>query len=59
MTKYYSNQPDFSTEAPDPAYNYFSSMSDIMDNIEAAGNTVKSEGVEDPEGGSRLRCKKR
>ena len=47
MTKYYSNQPDFSTEAPDPAYNYFSSMSDIMDNIEAAGNTVKSEGVED------------
>ena len=50
MTKYYSNKPDF---PGDPAYplisssSYFKSMSDIMDDIEAAGKVVTDEGVED------------
>jgi hypothetical protein len=50
MTKYYSNKPDFTG---DPAYpllsssSYFKSMSDIMDDIEAAGKVVTDEGVED------------
>ena len=49
MTKYYSNKPDF---PGDPTYplisssSYFKSMSDIMDDIEAAGKVVKDEGVE-------------
>ena len=50
MTKYYSNKPDF---PGDPTYplisssSYFKSMSDIMDDIEAAGKVVTDEGVED------------
>ena len=50
MTKYYSNKPDF---PGDPAYplisssSYFKSMSDIRDDIEAAGKVVTDEGVED------------
>ena len=50
MTKYYSNKPDF---PGDPTYplisssSYFKSMSDIMDDIEAAGKVVTDEGGED------------
>ena len=50
MTKYYTNKPDFSADSSSPIVSpntYFSTMSDIMDDIEAAGKTVKDEGVED------------
>ena len=48
MTKYY-NKPDFPGD-PYPlisSSSYFKSMSDIMDDIEAAGKVVTDEGVED------------
>lgn len=50
MTKYYTNKPDFSADSSSPLVSpntYFNTMSDIMDDIEAAGKTVKDEGVED------------
>ena len=51
MTEYYTNKPDFTTE-PVVQSNingsgYSKSMSTIMGDIEAVGNTVKNEGVED------------
>lgn len=50
MTKYYSNKPDFPGDPISPlvsSSSYFKSMSDIMDDIEAAGKVVTDEGVED------------
>ena len=50
MTKYYSNQPDFTGDPSSPLISpnsYFKTMSDLMDDIEAAGKTVQDEGVED------------
>ena len=50
MTKYYSNKPDFPGDPISPlvsSSSYFKTMSDIMDDIEAAGKVVTDEGVED------------
>ena len=50
MTKYYSNQPDFTGDPSSPLISpnsYFKTMSDLMDDIEVAGKTVQDEGVED------------
>ncbi|MBP2621641.1 hypothetical protein ACVRXQ_11190 [Streptococcus panodentis] len=44
------NKPDFTTDTPDNMStqgSYFSTMSEIMDDIQAAGNKVKEEGIED------------
>ena len=51
MTEYYTNKPDFTTEPVVPpntnGSSYSKTMSTIMGDIEAVGNTVKNEGVED------------
>ena len=50
MTKYYTNKPDFTGDPSSPLISpnsYFKTMSDLMDDIEAAGKTVQDEGVED------------